>query len=1042
MNKQLPKIKAILTVIALCFSINILSTNTNDGVDNATLVNSFPFTDNDINYLQGWLNNTMAEPCEFTSIFTLVYKVVTPSYGSLRAYMTNFTETSECIIAYTSPTEDPTTEADFILYTSDGNLCSVRDTMQLGSGYIWSNEVTKGTSSDEYTTELGWIDGAVKETDALAPGTYFVFVSNYSGDFGDADHTSDLTFEFAAFPECPSGSICATQTISLCDGEGYTSPEGNLYTESGSYTDILTGAAEGGLDSVIYTNLTISHSEYLQDELSDVTICENSELNFTATTEYVNYANFDGANSQYISLNNIVPSLAGLNRSVFLWVKKTVESSASEILVGINETGDDYNVSHFRISSTGYLSIYDGEAYKNSSFVMDDGEWHHVGYTYDSSTYETKIYADGELIKSFYDYQSFTSNDYITLGMEYDGNASSAGDYFTGQMTEITFWNEILDTDDIALIMNATVAESHPKYENLIAYYSTNLSCDASTLELVDISGNGFDATASDDNILSTENIENISGFNAITYYNYYWLQDGSNHTSNADISITGNLSEAGDYTLEIYRDYITVYDDWTLNINETPVITQQPNDVIANEGSDATFEVETSAGTYEYQWKNNETSFTTLTTDSGLADDYCNNIKEHDGILYVATNGGLSISTDGGASFINKTSSDGLGSDDCSHVFVNDNAIYASTGSGLSISTDGGESFETKTTSNGLITDNIKITFEYNDVIYACCLGDDVFTSTTICTSTDGGTSFTAVEYSSGINSHVINGYCEINGTVYLATPRFVSYTNDNGASFSNISTTNGLISNYTIDVYETDGIIYVSNSGGLSISSDGGTSFINKESEDGLTSSYCSKVYSSNGVLYIASNNGLYISTDGGESFTNKTTDDGLANSLCLDVIKYNETIFVATASGLSVSQDYSVINGENDASMTLADITSSMDNNTYYVEITNTTTGCAIESEEATLSISTSTDISSSLLSSISLYPNPTAGQITINMPETYNTALVSLSDLSGKLLYTQTFYGDSSIKLDIDQPTGLYFIVVNIDGDSQVFKVTKK
>ena len=65
---------------------------------------------------------------------------------------------------------------------------------------------------------------------------------------------------------------------------------------------------------------------------------------------------------------------------------------------------------------------------------------------------------------------------------------------------------------------------------------------------------------------------------------------------------------------------------------------------------------------------------------------------------IYAATYGGLSISTDGGATFTNRTEEDGLGSNMMRGVYADGSTIYAATWGGLSISTDGGATFTNRT--------------------------------------------------------------------------------------------------------------------------------------------------------------------------------------------------------------------------------------------------------------------------------------------------------------------------------------------------------
>jgi hypothetical protein len=73
---------------------------------------------------------------------------------------------------------------------------------------------------------------------------------------------------------------------------------------------------------------------------------------------------------------------------------------------------------------------------------------------------------------------------------------------------------------------------------------------------------------------------------------------------------------------------------------------------------------------------------------------------------VYAGTAGGLSISTDGGATFTNRTVADGLGSAELpiiTSVFGQGRTVYATTLLGLGVSTDGGATFTTRTTEHGL---------------------------------------------------------------------------------------------------------------------------------------------------------------------------------------------------------------------------------------------------------------------------------------------------------------------------------------------------
>ena len=151
----------------------------------------------------------------------------------------------------------------------------------------------------------------------------------------------------------------------------------------------------------------------------------------------------------------------------------------------------------------------------------------------------------------------------------------------------------------------------------------------------------------------------------------------------------------------------------------------------------------------------------------SGLGSNIVNGVYATDDTIYAATNGGLSISTDGGTTFTNYTS--GLGNNLVRGVYATDDTIYAATNGGLSI-------------------------------------------------STNGGTTFT--NYTSGLGSNAVYGVYAIGSTVYAATANGLSVSTDGGATFTNKTTTDGLGSNFVTGVYAIGSTVYAATGGGLSIS------------------------------------------------------------------------------------------------------------------------------------------------------------------------------------------------------------------------------
>jgi hypothetical protein len=156
-----------------------------------------------------------------------------------------------------------------------------------------------------------------------------------------------------------------------------------------------------------------------------------------------------------------------------------------------------------------------------------------------------------------------------------------------------------------------------------------------------------------------------------------------------------------------------------------------------------------------------NKTGFTTIANNS------VNGVVASNGVIYAGTNGGLSISTDGGASFTNKTTISGLGSNLTRKLFVDSSGkIYAATSGGLSIS-NGGASFTNKTASDGLGSSWVNSVYvDSSGVIFAATNGG-------ISISTNFGVDFSNLTTSQGLGSNTVRDiYVDSAGAIYTATP------------------------------------------------------------------------------------------------------------------------------------------------------------------------------------------------------------------------------------------------------------------------------
>ena len=174
-----------------------------------------------------------------------------------------------------------------------------------------------------------------------------------------------------------------------------------------------------------------------------------------AQIDNLNSMSFDGA-SDFVDVRTTTINGSG---SFSVWFNTSSSPLYQNILSSNNVS------SMFR-----YLTVKSG---KLNQFVLgigwielstvgvSDGNWHHLGFTYDSTTTggpargTFKAYVDGSLTKTF-DMNGTTEN-WTTSPLASIGHYSTAvGRRFNGKIDEVAAWDVILTEAEILSIYNAT----------------------------------------------------------------------------------------------------------------------------------------------------------------------------------------------------------------------------------------------------------------------------------------------------------------------------------------------------------------------------------------------------------------------------------------------------------------------------------------------------------------------------------------------------------------------------------------------------------
>jgi hypothetical protein len=111
----------------------------------------------------------------------------------------------------------------------------------------------------------------------------------------------------------------------------------------------------------------------------------------------------------------------------------------------------------------------------------------------------------------------------------------------------------------------------------------------------------------------------------------------------------------------------------------------------------------------------------------------------------------------------------------------------------------------------------------------------------------------------------------------------------------------------------------------------------------------------------------------------------------------------------------------------------------NGSYAVIITDNN-GCSDTS--SCYNVSTVGTIENEFGNDLLLFPNPTDGQFAIDMGEIYNRTTVTITDLTGKLILSNTYSNSQLLNLKLNEPSGVYLLVIEAENKRAVIRLVKK
>lgn len=201
-------------------------------------------------------------------------------------------------------------------------------------------------------------------------------------------------------------------------------------------------------------------------------------------TAYLNYAlQFDGQSSYVDVDSNNVPT-GNASRTISAWVN----SNSFDGDQGLVSTGQFSENNMFALallsSSSDKLSVWGYANDYTGDITLSVGEWYHIVAVYDSDLNNLKTYVNGEVDIDIEVSSGFnTSEGKIIIG------ARDGGDYFDGQIDEVSIFNYALSEDEILEYSGRALNGHEP---GILSHYSFDEGIGNILIDVTDSGANGI----------------------------------------------------------------------------------------------------------------------------------------------------------------------------------------------------------------------------------------------------------------------------------------------------------------------------------------------------------------------------------------------------------------------------------------------------------------------------------------------------------------------------------------------------------------------
>lgn len=77
-----------------------------------------------------------------------------------------------------------------------------------------------------------------------------------------------------------------------------------------------------------------------------------------------------------------------------------------------------------------------------------------------------------------------------------------------------------------------------------------------------------------------------------------------------------------------------------------------------------------------------------------------------------------------------------------------------------------------------------------------------------------------------------------------------------------------------------------------------------------------------------------------------------------------------------------------------------------------------------------------------SNVKIFPNPTNGYFSIDLGETYNAVTITITDLTGKVIQSNTYNESQLLNLKLEEPAGVYLLMIESENKETLIRLIKE